>query len=606
MGVARLYRVGTPYNAVDLPELDHEQTADRMYLAHLDHPVTRLTRQGHADWVFEPVTFGPTIATPTGIAVTAHSPNVDGDNDGNGYFPQPASYVVTALDAETGQESRADPSGGAEATNDLSLKRNYNTISWSAVAGIERYRVYKSNNTSEYGYIGSTTETTFRDDNIGPDLTDGPPKGENPFAAAGDYPSTVTFHEQRLMLGRTKNRPNAVWGSKSADFENFDTSVPLKADDALAFVVVASKVNSVNQLVSFTDLLLLTSDSVIKANGGGDGGYLSATQIVTRRQTGQGSSRLNPLPLDSVIFYKPSVGTAVRAIGFQFEKDGYSTDDVAIFSPHLFKNLGITSWAYASEPWSVIWAARSDGKLLCFTWEQEQQVWGWTLCETDGFVESVCVISETVDAAQGRTEDRVYLIVRRLIGTAYRRFIERMASPSWEDAADACYLDCAVSYDFATPQTVLTHLGHLEGRTISALADGNVVEGLVVQGGRATMTVPATKVHAGLPYTALVETLPVNFALDGTNQGKRQMVGQAVLRVVATRGLRAGPDEDSLYEVKPRRDEPWGAPNRLLGEDLEVDMEPVAAAQSGIVVQQPYPLPFTLTAVFLDPIVTEG
>lgn len=603
MGVARVYRVGSPYNAADLFEVDTEQSADTMYLTHIDYPVTRLTREGHTDWVFATVTFGPTIAAPTGVSATATIANTDPDNDGKGYFPQTAQYCVTALDEESGQESRA--SAGDSAVNDLTLKRNYTQVTWTAVAGADRYRVYKANNTGAFGYIGTTDTTSFTDDNIGPDLTDGPPKGENPFAEAGDYPSTVTFHEQRLMLGRTKNKPNAVWGSQSADFENFDTSVPLKADDALSFVVVASKVNSVNQLVSFTDLLLLTSDSVIKATGGSDGGYLSATQIITRRQTGQGSSRLNPLPLDSVIFYKPSIGTAVRAIGFQFEKDGYSTDDVAIFAPHLFRNFSIVSWAHMAEPMSAIWAARSDGKLLCFTWEQEQQVWGWTLCETDGLVESVCVISEVVDAAQQRTEDRLYLVVRRTIDGVTRRFIERMASPSWEDAADACYLDCARSYAFETPTDTLGNLHHLEGATIKVLGDGSVYDDLVVTDGRVILPNAVSKAHAGLPYVALIETLPLNFAQDGTNQGKTQMVGRGVLRVTRTRGLFAGPDETSLYEAKPRLSELWGASNRLLNEDLEVDMEPVPALGASVVVRQPYPLPFTLTAVFLDPLVTE-
>lgn len=37
MGVARVYQVGSPYNGVELAELDFEQTADTMYIAHIDH-----------------------------------------------------------------------------------------------------------------------------------------------------------------------------------------------------------------------------------------------------------------------------------------------------------------------------------------------------------------------------------------------------------------------------------------------------------------------------------------------------------------------------------------------------------------------------------------
>ncbi|MFK5108688.1 hypothetical protein ACI394_29620, partial [Klebsiella pneumoniae] len=82
-------------------------------------------------------------------------------------------------------------------------------------------------------------------------------------------------------------------------------------------------------------------------------------------------------------------------------------------------------------------AARDDGALLCFTWEQEQNVWGWTLCETDGRVLSVCSITEA-------GEDRVYLIVERVIAGQTRRFVERMASHAWSDSAECCFVDCAV------------------------------------------------------------------------------------------------------------------------------------------------------------------
>src|SRR5436190_1273058 len=99
MSVARLYRVGSPYNAAELA-------------------------------------------------------NTDSANSGNAYFPQPASYVVTAVDDVSGQESRA--SASSSATNDLTLKRNFNSITWTGVTGATRYRVYKADNTQDYGYIGST------------------------------------------------------------------------------------------------------------------------------------------------------------------------------------------------------------------------------------------------------------------------------------------------------------------------------------------------------------------------------------------------------------------------------------------------------------------
>ncbi len=594
MSVSRVYRVGSPYNGVELDELDHEQSADVVYLAHLDHAPSKLLRFGHTDWRFASITFGPTIATPTGMTATATTAVTD---PAKGYFPQPATYAVTAINEATGQESRV--SAGATASNDLTLKGgNYNSLTWAAVSGASAYQVYRADNQLNYGYIGTTTQTAFRDDNIGPDLTRGPPSGENPFDVAGNWPSTVAFFQQRLFWGRTRNAPNAVFGSRSgqSSYENMDTSSPLRDSDALSFAIVGQKVNAVNQLVGLGSLLTLTSDGVFSVVGGSSN-VLTPTNPVPKRQIGRGSSRLNPIVVDNVVFFRPNNGNAVRALSYTFESDGYKSDDVSIYSPHFFDGYSIKAWAYAQEPNSLLWAVRSDGKLLCFTWEQEQQVWGWTLCETDGEVESICTITEA-------GEDRLYLTVWRLVNGVRRLYIERMAAARWATVEESCFLDCATTYSFTEPTATLLNLSYLEGRELSALVDGSVFEGLKVTGGRVTLPVPGKLVTIGIPYVGLIETLPLSFAAQGSNIGKNQAVGEAIVRVVNTRGIFAGPNDKNLFEIKPRSNEKYGEPNDLITGDYRIDMAPVAAFETSAIVEMPYPLPATITAILLDPIVT--
>ena len=590
MSGARLYRVGSPFNGAELSEVDYEQSANVMYLAHINHAPTKLTRAGHTDWTFASISFAPTIDMPTGMNATASSPNTDSANGGDAYFPQPATYVVTAVDDVSGQESRASTSDSA--TNDLTLKRNSNSLTWSAVTGATRYRIYKADNTQEFGYIGNTTSTSFVDDNIGPDYTDGPPVGDNPFPGTDDYPSTVTFFEQRLLWGRTNNHPNAIWGSRSGSFENMDISRPLKASDAFSFALVAGRVNAVNQLVSMNSLLALTSDSIFKIEGG-QAGYISATDFVSRRQNGRGSSRLSPLVIDSVCFYQTSVGNGVRTLGYQFQTDSIDSNDITIYSPHLFRGFNIVSWAYSMEPRSLIWAVRDDGKLLCFTWEQEQQVWGWTLCETDGLVESVCVISEG-------SEDRLYLTVRR----NGKLLIERMAAARWGAVEDSCFLDSAVTYAFDEPQTVLRNLDHLEGKTVSALADGAVVAGLVVTNGIVELADAATKVTVGLPYSALVETLPLAVQMQGGGWtiAKPQVVSKAVIRLVDSRGVKVGPTDARLKPLRARTNEPAGSIPSLMTGLYQPFLEAATASDgASVVVQSDDPLPMTITGIYIDP-----
>jgi hypothetical protein len=601
MSAARIYRTFSPYYGADLPEIDWEQSADTMYLAHLSYPPNKLVRASHTSWTFTNLTFAPTVTTPSGVSATPTYVNTDSANSGAADNPQVARYVVTAIDDDTGRESRA--SSIVSATNSLNLTKNWNTIAWSAVAGAERYRVYKSNNTSDFGYIGTTDQLTFRDDNIGPDFSDGPPQAYNPFPTSDDYPSTVTFYQQRLGWARSNNHPNAMWFSRSGEYENMDISRPLKASDSLSFALVAGKVNAVNQLVPMNQLLALTSDSVFAVSGGPEG-FLTPSNIVTQRQTGRGSSRLNPLIIDNVSFYQTSIGAAVRTLGYEFQSDGYNSNDITIFSPHFFRGHTIVSWAYSAEPLSVVWAVRDDGSLLAFTWQQEQQVWGWTLCETDGAVESVCTISEN-------GEDRLYLTVRRTINGVSRLFIERMASALWDDVSQTCFMDAAITYAFDTPQTVLRNLDHLEGKNVVALADGAVISGLTVSGGIVTLADEASYVTIGLPFTATVETLPLaQQTQGGWSLARPQQVSRVELRVKDSRGFLVGPSDDNLIEPRVRSSEPYGSPPNLQTGMVEAILPPmIRSGDRGdagvtIVVQSPDPLPLTLTAVLYDPSVS--
>jgi hypothetical protein len=587
MSVARIYRVASQYNATELVEVSIAQSANTMYLAHLNHEPGKLVRNAHIDWTFSTVAFSPTIAAPTGVVATASSPNTDAANSGDAYFPQPASYVVTAL--TDAQESRA--SSESTCTNDLTLKRNSNTIAWSAVTGATRYHVYKADNTQEFGYIGTTTDLSFVDDNIGPDYSDGPPQGQNPFTGSDDHPSTVTFHEQRLLLARTNNHPNAAYGSRSGDFENADTSRPLKASDAFQFAIVSGRVNAINSLISMNTLLAVTSDSIFKIDGG-QAGYISPTDFVVRRQNGRGGSRLAPLVIDNVAFYQTSVGNSIRTVGYEFSSDSFNSNDITIYSPHLFRGFNIVSWTYLAEPRSLIVAVRDDGKMLCFTWEQEQQVWGWTVWETDGVVKSVATISES-------GEDRLYLTVQR----NGKLLIERMAAANWSGVENTCFLDSAVTYIFETPQTELRNLDHLEGLTISAIADGAVVSGLVVSGGVVNLPYAASTVSAGLPYSATVETLPLAMqtAGKGWTLATPQTQGKAVVRVVNTRGLKAGPNSDNLEELRARVNELPGDPADLQTGLLETFLLPEINGGAKVVLVSDDPLPCTITGIFIDP-----
>jgi hypothetical protein len=107
----------------------------------------------------------------------------------------------------------------ASVTNNIYVTGATNTISWSAVAGAARYRVYKLLG-GLYGYIGSTTGTSIVDNNIAPDLSITPPIYDNEFTSASNYPGAVSYFEQRRCFAGTINEPQKIWMTKSGTESN--------------------------------------------------------------------------------------------------------------------------------------------------------------------------------------------------------------------------------------------------------------------------------------------------------------------------------------------------------------------------------------------------
>src|SRR5690606_6690481 len=104
---------------------------------------------------------------------------------------------------------------------------------------IEEYIVYKGKN-GIFGSIGRTPNTTFKDDNIAPDFTNGPQDGYSPFDD-GNYPAINFFAEQRRGFARSKKQPQTVWMTQSADFNNMRSHTPTQDSDAIEFTLAATK-----------------------------------------------------------------------------------------------------------------------------------------------------------------------------------------------------------------------------------------------------------------------------------------------------------------------------------------------------------------------------
>ena len=144
-------------------------------------------------------------------------------------------------------------------------------------------------------------------------------------------------------------------------------------------------------------------------------------------------------------------------------------------------------------------------------------------------------------------------------------------------------------------------LTHLEGKTVSILADGAVQPRQVVTSGRVSIPRAASIIIVGLPYNSDLKTLPLALGVDaGFGQGRFKNVNKAWLRVYKSSGIFVGPDEENLTEAKQRTTEPYGVPPELKSQEILVVLTPTWADSGSVFVRQSDPLPLTIVGMTLE------
>ena len=155
----------------------------------------------------------------------------------------------------------------------------------------------------------------------------------------------------------------------------------------------------------------------------------------------------------------------------------------------------------------------------------------------------------------------------------------------------------AARTDWAHARKTFAGLSHLEGKTISVLADGHVAPQKEVTSGSVTLNFAATVVHAGLPIEADFETLDISAPQGETIREKQKIIQAVRLILEESRGLYAGKDAASLIEYKQRGNENYDDPVTLLTGIADVLIAGNWNKQGRVFVRQSDPLPLSILAV---------
>lgn len=278
-----------------------------------------------------------------------------------------------------------------------------------------------------------------------------------------NYPSSSTFHEDRLCFAGAPDSPQRLDASASQDYENF---LPTNLDNTtsnsngFAFGLNSNDVNVIRSLTSDEKgLIALTvgGEWVIRPSNYGEA--LTPANVSAKRTSSYGCANIQPIQVGRSTLFIQRSGKKLREYAYFYDVDGFRATDLTVLSEHITGD-GITSMAFQREPQSIAWMVRSDGALVGSTYERDldnvkvgwhRQVLGGVsdTAGTAAIVESAASIP-SVDG----TSEELWLVVKRYINGAVVRQIEymkRMFDESMEQY-EGYFVDCGLTYD--VPKTI--------------------------------------------------------------------------------------------------------------------------------------------------------
>jgi hypothetical protein len=426
-------------------------------------------------------------------------------------------------------------------------------------------------------------------------------------ASGSGNPTVPGFFQQRLILAAPLAAPQTFYMSKPGQYFNFDVSVVAQADDSITGTLVSGQLNTIKSMVpQSAGLIMFTDRNNWLINGGtGQGSAVTPSALVANAQSFNGVSDVPPIIANFDVLYVQAKGSIVRDSVYNIYANVYTGTDISAIASHLFYGYTIKEWAWAEEPFKVVWAVRSDGTMLTLTFLKEQEFIGWAhSATTGGTFKSVATIVE--NTATAGEVDAIYTVVARIINGHSVQYIERVAERTFPSGvADAWTVDCGIQY-VGAPATNFSGAQFLAGVTVTGLADGVVIPPFVMPtSGVFTLPTAASKVTVGIGFNCDLQTLPLDLG-DPTVQGKVKRINDVAVLVADTLGLNIG---SSFNRLVPMKDFVKGNVSSMLtGQDTQVVTDLVNGQGLTILdgtytvpgqycIRQSAPLPATILAV---------
>ena len=316
---------------------------------------------------------------------------------------------------------------------------------------------------------------------------------EQAFSPVRGWPVSVTFHQDRLVIGGSRDLPNRLWLSKSADLFNFDLGEGLD-DEAIEFSILSDQVNAVRAVFSGRHLQVFTSGAEWMVAGV----PLTPASIQLHRQTRVGSPVdriVPPRDVDGATLFVPRTGDQLREFLFTDVEQAYQATDLAVLAEHLIVSPVDMDFDKSNRLFHVV---MGNGTLATLTVYRAEQVSAWTLQETAGAFRAVATVG-----------NETYVLV------------DRAGKMSVEVFDGKFSVDSGLAGSSPVARSTWSGLDHLEGQTVKVVADDAVHIDAEVQNGSVSIGEPANSIQIGLGFVHNIEPLPPTVTNIGGSQGRK-------------------------------------------------------------------------------------
>ena len=396
------------------------------------------------------------------------------------------------------------------------------------------------------------------------------------FSSVRGFPRSVTFHDQRLIFGGSRDLPNFLFMSKSGEFFNFDIGTGLD-DESIQVQIAENQISEIKALSSFRHLSVFTSEQELFVPTS-ENKPLSPSTITVRRQTSFGSSGVQPKDFDGATLFLTKSKGAVREFIYSDLSQGYNSDAITLLSQHLIGTpTDMETQAESSDQLeSYMYLVNTDGHIPIFMSIRKEKLAGWAQYQTNGSFKNISNVNR-----------EMYCVVERTINGATVTSLELFDNTYHTDMGAKLSGSASTTWQVAhLPNTaVVVKSGNYSLGTFTTDGSGNL-----------TLNDSVTSVEIGLSYTPTVTTLPPEYQLaDGVSVGQKRRIVRAVLDLFETLDVKAKGTKILIRNVT---------------EDFSQEPTPVTARkevymlgwgnEGTVTITQDEPLPFSLNGILLE------